>query len=201
MKAVKLFKIRWNLEKISPEQRETVGKLLPTHKGMMVDDDFDVQARVPDKLKKKYGFDIIDFSFSEIRVIKNLEDLLMLCKPVGEKEKDLFNVMSGRISNYGKKCLSNLEHQIRYRLQLEKEGKDIWTMPTVLDEVMLGVENVSGLDWDGHTVEELMDPIKKQIRGISHTTKKFIEEITPVEEEEEVEDDVDEEEGSEDDED
>ena len=193
MKAVKLFKIRWNLEKISPEQRETVSKLLPTHKGLMVDDKFDVQARVPDMLKKKYGFDIIDFSFSEIRVIKTVEDLLLLCKPTDQKEKDLFNVMSGRISSYGKKCLGILEHQIRYRLQLEKEGKDIWTMPTILDEIMLGVENVSGLDWDGHTVEELMDPIKKQIRGISHSAKKFMEEISPVDEDLEEEEEENEE--------
>jgi hypothetical protein len=36
-------------------------------------------------------------------------------------------------------------------------------MPTILDEVMIGIENVTGLTWEGHTVNELMTPVVKKI--------------------------------------
>ena len=36
-------------------------------------------------------------------------------------------------------------------------------MPNILDEVMIGIENVTGMTWEGHTVNELMTPVFKKI--------------------------------------
>lgn len=186
MKAVKLYKIQWNLEGLSEEEKTKVIETLPTEKGFTTDDNFNVAERVPVLLKKKFGYDIINFAFTEIRIVETVEDLLKLCKPNQRKEKEIFNVMSGNISSYGKQCLSNLEWNIKWRLRLESEGTSEWSMPVILDEVMLGIEKVTGMDWSGHTVDELMDPVKKQIRGISHNSKpKDIEEEMDEEEMEE----------------
>ena len=38
-----------------------------------------------------------------------------------------------------------------------------------------GIKKVTGLQWGGHTVEELMDPIKKQIPGLSKVKKDELE--------------------------
>ena len=36
-------------------------------------------------------------------------------------------------------------------------------MPVILDEVMIGIENVTGMTWEGHTANELMTPVVKKI--------------------------------------
>ena len=163
MKAIKLYKIQWDLKNLSNEQREKVLETLPNAKGFITQDDkFNVAERVPQLLKKKYGYDIIDFAFAELRVVNTVEDLLLLCAPTNEKVKKLFK-SNGSLSTYGETCFDNLESNIRDRIQRESQGVEDWEMPNILDEVMIGIENVTGMTWEGHTVNELMTPVVKKI--------------------------------------
>ena len=163
MKAIKLYKIQWDLKNIPNEEREKVLETLPNAKGFITQDDkFNVAERVPQLLKKKYGYDIIDFAFAELRVVNTVEDLLLLCAPTNEKVKKLFK-SNGSLSTYGETCFDNLESNIRERIQRESQGVEDWEMPNILDEVMIGIENVTGITWEGHTVNELMTPVVKKI--------------------------------------
>lgn len=163
MKAIKLYKIQWDLKNIPNEQREKVLETLPKAKGFTTQDDkFNVVERVPQLLKKKYGYNIIDFAFAELRVVNTVEDLLLLCAPTNEKVKKIFK-SNGRLSTYGETCFDNLESNIRDRIQRESQGVEDWEMPNILDEVMIGIENVTGMTWEGHTVNELMAPVVKKI--------------------------------------
>ena len=163
MKAIKLYKIQWDLKNIPNEEREKVLETLPNAKGFTTQDDkFNVAERVPQLLKKKYGYDIIDFAFAELRVVNTIEDLLLLCAPANEKVKKLFK-SNGSLSTYGETCFDNLESNIRDRIQRESQGEEDWEMPAILDEVMIGIENVTGMTWEGHTVNELMTPVIKKI--------------------------------------
>ena len=163
MKAIKLYKIQWDLKGLTKEEREKVLETLPKAKGFTTQDDkFNVAERVPKLLKKKYGYEIINFAFEELRVVDTLEDLLLLCAPTNEKTKKLFK-NNGSLSAYGETCFDNLETNIRDRIWRESQGKDNWEMPAILDEVMIGIENVTGITWEGHTVNELMTPVVKQI--------------------------------------
>ena len=163
MKAIKLYKIQWDLKNIPNEEREKILETLPNAKGFTTQDDkFNVVERVPQLLKKKYGYDIIDFAFAELRVVNTVEDLLLLCAPANEKVKKLFK-SNGSLSTYGETCFDNLESNIRDRIQRESQGVEDWEMPNILDEVMIGIENVTGMTWEGHTVNELMTPVVKKI--------------------------------------
>lgn len=163
MKAIKLYKIQWDLKNIPNEEREKVLETLPKAKGFITQDDkFNVAERVPQLLKKKYGYNIIDFAFAELRVVDSVEDLLLLCAPTNEKVKKLFK-SNGSLSTYGETCFDNLESNIRDRIQRESQGVEDWEMPNILDEVMIGIENVTGMTWEGHTVNELMAPVVKKI--------------------------------------
>ena len=163
MKAIKLYKIQWDLKNLSNEQREKVIETLPKAKGFTTQDDkFNVVERVPQLLKKKYGYNIIDFAFAELRVVNTVEDLLLLCAPTNEKVKKLFK-SNGSLSTYGETCFDKLESNIRDRIQRESQGVEDWEMPNILDEVMIGIENVTGMTWEGHTVNELMTPVVKKI--------------------------------------
>ena len=163
MKAIKLYKIQWDLRGLAEEERKKVLETLPKAKGFTTqDDNFNVAERVPKILKKKYGYDIIDFSFEELRVVDTLEDLLLLCAPTNEKAKKLFK-NNGSLSTYGETCFDNLETNVRNRIRMESQGKDNWEMPAILDEVMIGIENVTGMTWEGHTVNELMTPVVQKI--------------------------------------
>ena len=163
MKAIKLYKIQWDLKNIPNEEREKVLETLPKAKGFITQDDkFNVVERVPQLLKKKYGYDIIDFAFAELRVVNTVEDLLLLCAPTNEKVKKLFK-SNGSLSTYGETCFDNLESNIRDRIQRESQGVEDWEMPNILDEVMIGIENVTGITWEGHTFDEIMAPVIKKI--------------------------------------
>ena len=163
MKAIKLYKIQWDLKGLTKEEQEKVLETLPKAKGFTTQDDkFNVAERVPKLLKKKYGYDIINFAFTELRVVDNVEDLLLLCAPTNEKVKKLFK-SNGSLSTYGETCFDNLESNIRDRIQRESQGVEDWEMPNILDEVMIGIENVTGMTWEGHTVNELMTPVVKKI--------------------------------------
>ena len=194
MKAIKLYKIQWDLKNLSNEQREKVLETLPNAKGFITQDDkFNVAERVPQLLKKKYGYDIIDFAFAELRVVNTIEDLLLLCAPANEKVKKLFK-SNGSLSTYGETCFDNLESNIRDRIQRESQGVEDWEMPNILDEVMIGIENVTGMTWEGHTVNELMTPVVKKIndkKAVNLKSKlEMVEEsIEDCEDEEEEEED------------
>ena len=194
MKAIKLYKIQWDLKNIPNEEREKVLETLPNAKGFTTQDDkFNVAERVPQLLKKKYGYDIIDFAFAELRVVNTVEDLLLLCAPTNEKVKKLFK-SNGSLSTYGETCFDNLESNIRDRIQRESQGVEDWEMPNILDEVMIGIENVTGMTWEGHTVNELMTPVVKKIndkKAVNLKSKlELIEEsIEDCEDEEEEEED------------
>ena len=163
MKAIKLYKIQWDLKGLTEEKRKKVLETLPKAKGFTTqDDNFNVAERVPKLLKKKYGYDIIDFAFEELRVVDTLEDLLLLCAPANEKIKKLFK-NNGSLSSYGETCFDNLETNVRDRIQRESQGEEDWEMPVILDEVMIGIENVTGMTWEGHTANELMTPVVKKI--------------------------------------
>ena len=163
MKAIKLYKIKWDLKDVPADKKDKVLASLPTAKGFTTsDDNFNVVDRVPKLLKKKYGYDVVNFAFAEMRVINTLEDLLLLCAPANEKVKKLFKT-NGSLSSYGETCFNNLEVNVRQRIWKEEHGENVWEMPTILDEVMIGIENVTGLTWEGHTVNELMTPVVKKI--------------------------------------
>lgn len=162
MKAIKLTKIIWNLDTEEPDKRIKLLETLPTKKGFTVEDEFDVAERVPVILKKKYGYDIKDFSFTECRIAETVDDLLYLCMRAGMKKKRLYKE-GGKLSAFGEELLNNLKTDIRRRLDLEFKGVSEYDMPKHLDEVMLGVEKVSGISWEKHTIEELMNPIMNKI--------------------------------------
>ena len=190
MKAIKLYKIQWDLKNIPNEEREKVLETLPKAKGFITQDDkFNVAERVPQLLKKKYGYNIIDFAFAELRVVNTVEDLLLLCAPTNEKVKKLFK-SNGSLSTYGEACFDNLESNIRDRIQRESQGVEDWEMPNILDEVMIGIENVTGMTWEGHTVNELMTPVVKKINDKKAVNLKCkLEMVEESEEEEEEEED------------
>jgi len=163
MKAIKLNKIQWNLNGLTDEQKAKAIETLPTFKGFMAQDDFNVVEKVPYLLKKNYGFDVITFSYTELRVVDTVEDLLLLGAPKGEKPKKIF-LKNGELSAYGEDLVKTLESNIKWRLRLEFKGTAVSDMPALLDETLIGVEKVSGMNWEGHTVQELMSPIMNKIK-------------------------------------
>ena len=192
MKAIKLYKIQWDLKNIPNEEREKVLETLPTAKGFITQDDkFNVAERVPQLLKKKYGYNIIDFAFAELRVVDSVEDLLLLCAPTNEKVKKLFK-SNGSLSTYGETCFDNLETNVRDRIRRESQGVEDWEMPNILDEVMIGIENVTGMSWEGHTVNELMTPVVKKINDKKAVNLKSRFKMVEDDVEEDVEEDSDE---------
>ena len=140
MKAVKLNKIQWDLTGLTKEEKEKAMETLPTVKGFMADDNFNVAERV----------------------VEDLDALLLLCAPKGEKTKKIYK-KGGELSEYGEMLVNNLESNIKWRLRLEFKGVAESDMPVILDEVMMGVENVTGMKWEGHSVNELMNPIMHKI--------------------------------------
>jgi len=183
MKAVKLSKINWNLDSVKKEDREKVLATLPKFKGFMAADDFNVIEKVPALLEKKYGYSVFTYSYVELRVVDNVEDLLLLCNPKGEKPKKLF-LKNGELSAYGEEMVKSLESNIKQRLRLEFRGTPVESMPTLLDEIQIGVEKITGMNWEKHTVEELMSPIMNKIRfaKAANLVDKYGEDISDEEE-------------------
>ena len=185
MKAIKLYKIQWDLKGLSKEEKEKVLETLPKAKGFTTQDDkFNVAEKIPGLLKKKYGYDIINFAFVEMRVVDTLEDLLLLCAPANEKPKKLFK-SNGDLSAFGDSCFKNLEVNVRQRIWRESQGVNVWEMPVILDEVMIGIENVTGINWEGLTLEEVMSPVVKKIKDKKAVNLKSKYEMVDEEEEDE----------------
>lgn len=170
MKAVKLSKIQWNLEGLSPEEKEEALKKLPTVKGFKANDDFNVAEQVPVLLKKKYGFGIIDFTFTQVHIITDIKELFLLGLPDGTKMKKFFNkgTKKGKrvLSDFGEEAVAKLGELIRRRLRLQEHGTDPSMMPKVLDQLMISWEAITGKNWEDYdTYEDIMGPLMEELQG------------------------------------
>lgn len=164
MKAVKLYKINWNLGGLTPEEKVEVKKNLPTSKGFKADDNFDVVERVPGLLYKKFGHKVIDFSYTEIPIYDDFETLLKTYTPRGEKTKKLY-MKSGELSSFGEDCVSGLKMDVSKRFALEGKNTAEDTMPMQLDMVMLSLEKIFGIEWDDEDENSIFDLIDKEINS------------------------------------
>lgn len=163
MKAIKLYNIIWNTECCS----QSVAAKLPEYKCFTTkDDDFDVVTRCPGLLQKKYGCPVVRFSYSVMKVLFNIEDVLKLFIPQGAKEKKIFKV-SGELSEYGNELYKELRLAVHRRKKMEDAGVSVSKIPAVLDEVMIGISNITGIDWEACTEEEIM----KEIEGVLESIK------------------------------
>ena len=120
MKAIKLYNIKWDTKDVPAEDVKKLN--LPEYKGFTVNDDgYDVVDNVPNLLKKKFGYDIIDFSFIEIPIIEDFINLLYFCAAKKEKSKNLFKV-NGELSAVGMECVDTLKYFIHNRIRLESKN-------------------------------------------------------------------------------
>ena len=143
MKAVKIYKIQWNLGGLSPEEEKEVKSKLPKVKGFMAQDDFDVVENVPRLLKKKFGYDVMNYSYSEIEVIETFEGLLRSFTPKGYKHLKLFK-HNGELTDFGTERFENLKDAIKWRFREQAKGTSDEDMPKLLDKVMLAWETITG---------------------------------------------------------
>ena len=163
MKAIKLYNIIWNTECCS----QAVAAKLPEYKCFTTkDDDFDVVTRCPGLLQKKYGCPVVSLSYSVMKVVFTIEDVLKLFIPKGAKEKKIFKV-SGELSEYGNELYMELRLAVNRRKKMEAAGVSVAKIPAILDEVMIGISNITGIDWEACTEEEIM----KEIDGIFESIK------------------------------
>lgn len=161
MKAVKLYKINWNLDNLTPEEKEEVKKTLPTSKGFKADDSFDVVEKVPGLLHKKFGYEVIDFSYTEIPIYDDFEALLKTYTPRGEKPKKIY-LKSGELSAFGEECVAKLKKDISKRFLLEGRDTADDEMPEQMDMVMLAIETIFGVDWDKADEDSIFQLIDKE---------------------------------------
>lgn len=169
MKAVKITKIIWKLDDLEPAERGKAKAVLPTSKGFLASDDFEVAEKVPGLLKKKFGYDIVNFSFTEVHISETIEALMKAFGPKEEK-KPLYNT-KGELSSYGSICYSNLIDAIARRKEMEAKGTPYEEIPKMLDKLMFSLEKITGMDWNDTTVEEFTKEIDNLIKGVA---KKFI---------------------------
>lgn len=158
MKAVKINKIIWNLNDLTPAERGKAKASLPTSKGFVADDDFNVPDKVPDLLEKKYGYPIINFSYTEIHIVDTFEKLLKIFKAKDEKRTRLFDT-KGELSELGQECYDKLLDTISKRKEMEEAGTPDDEMPKLLDKVMLSLEKVTGMPWGDNSAEEYKEEL------------------------------------------
>lgn len=162
MKAIKLYNIIWNTACCS----EAVAAKLPEYKCFTTkDDDFDVVTRCPGLLQKKYGCPVVSLSYSVMKVVFTIEDVLRLFIPKGATEKKIFKV-SGELSDYGNGLYMELRLAIHRRKKMEDAGVSVAKIPSILDEVMIGISNVTGIDWEACTEEEILKEIENVLEVI-----------------------------------
>lgn len=164
MKAVKLYKINWNLDKLDPEERNKVKESLPTSKGFKADDDFDVVEKVPGLLHKKFGYEINDYAYTEIPIYDDFETLLKSYTPRGEKPKKIY-LKSGELSDFGERVLSALKMDISKRFRLEGKGTADDEMPVQMDMIMLSLEKIFGINWDESDENSVFDVVDKEVNS------------------------------------
>jgi len=179
MKAIKINNIQWNLEGLSSSEKEKAMKTLPVAKAFIAEDDFCVE-NTPKLMKKKYGYDIIACTYNIIRVVNNLEDLLNLCRPSDEKKAKSLYKTNLSLSTYGERCLQKLEEYIQWRISLDKQNTSEYDMPVILDEVMIGLENVTGMKWDKkmcYNVQDWMNPVMNVLKSRKNRLQDMSDEI------------------------
>lgn len=165
MKAVKLYKINWNLNGLSPEEKEEAKKNLPISKGFKADDNFDVVEKVPGLLKKKYGYGINDYAYTEIPIYEDFETLLKSYTPRGEKPKKIY-LKSGELSAFGEDVVRKLKMDISKRFKMEGRGTEDDEMPVQMDMVMLSLEKIFEINWDeAESEDDIFAVIDKEIKS------------------------------------
>lgn len=171
MKAIKIYKIVWNLNDVEPSKRnEELAKLPDVIAFKPKDENYNVATRVPERLKKLYKHDVITFSFTEYHIAKDIEEFLEMCKPLDAKKvRKIFND-KGKLTAYGEAVYSRIHNAIFDRKRLEEKGTDEKDMPKFLDEVMLSVENITGLSWDDTSADDLDRTISKLIWDLRPAT-------------------------------
>ena len=165
MKAIKLYNIKWDTKDVSDEDMKKLN--LPEYKGFIVnDDDYDVVEIVPNLLKKKFGYGIVDFSFIEIPIIEDFINLLYFCASKKDKSKNLFKA-NGDLSVIGIECVDELKHYIQKRVILEEKNTPTYEMPKELDVIMLALERITGKTWEvGCTLKEWEKEIDKLVEKV-----------------------------------
>ena len=165
MKAIKLYNIKWDTKDVSAEDMKKLN--LPEYKGFIVnDDDYDVVEIVPNLLKKKFGYGIVDFSFIEIPIIEDFINLLYFCASKKDKSKNLFKA-NGDLSVIGIECVDTLKHYIQKRVILEEKNTPTYEMPKELDVIMLALERITGKTWEvGCTLKEWEKEIDKLVEKV-----------------------------------
>lgn len=154
MKAYKIYNIEW----VGPSEKVIK---LPKMITFRANDKFDT-TDLPKILKKKFGCDVNSYNVTTYRIAKDIEELLRICAPEGKENKDMFT-STGNLSTIGKRSKNYLENQIYRRLMMENEGHSQYKMPKILDEIMLGIENITNSQWGKRTQREIMSDINKQI--------------------------------------
>lgn len=160
MKAIRVTNIEWDC----PDRS------LPKFKGFVVKDSFNTASRVPDVLMKKYGYNVVSLNFEEFHIADNMDELLKIGGR-DQKEKKLYK-KDGKLSTYGKWCRSGVESLISKRLKAEFEKVPEEIMPNVLNEIVLGFENVTGKKWGKKSVRELMKCIDSKLKEKSYVNLK-----------------------------
>ena len=165
MKAIKLYKINWNLDDLDPEERIKVKETLPTSKGFKADDNFDVIEKVPGLLKKKFGYGIKNYSYTEIPIYEDFETLLKTYTPRGEKPKKIY-LKSGELSSFGEDVVNSLKGDISKRFNLEGKGTADDEMSKQMDMIMLSLEKIFGIEWDeAESENDIFAVIDKEIKS------------------------------------
>ena len=165
MKAIKLYKINWNLDDLDSEERVKVKETLPTSKGFKADDNFDVVEKVPGLLKKKFGYGIKNYSYIEIPIYEDFEALLKTYTPRGEKPKKIY-LKSGELSSFGEDVVNSLKEDISKRFNLEGKGTADDEMSKQMDMIMLSIEKIFGIEWDdAESEDDIFAVIDKEIKS------------------------------------
>ena len=188
MKAVKLYKINWNLDGLTPEEKEEAKKNLPTSKGFKADDSFDVVEKVPGLLYKKFGYKVADYAYTEIPIYEDFESLLKSYTQRGEKPKKIY-LKSGELSSYGEEVVNALKSDISKRFRLEGKGTADDVMSVQMDMVMLSLEKIFGIEWeDAESEDDVFDVIDKEIKSHEKLNLKKLDKDEDDEDEDEDED-------------
>lgn len=167
MKAIKLTKIKWNTEGVSDEIKNN----LPSVKGFLADDNFDICTATFRILKNKYGVDAKTFNFKEYRVAQTLEDILLYSAPKTAKIKNLWT-SKNELSAFGKLCYNNLRHILDWNIVLRRDETPENKIPKVVDEVLLGIERVLGIDPTKSTIQEIMKEVDSKVRDMKYVNLK-----------------------------
>lgn len=184
MKAVKLYKINWNLNGLTPEEKEEAKKNLPTSKGFKADDDFDVVEKVPGLLKKKFGYSVENYAYNEIPIYEDFESLLKTYTPRGEKPKKIY-LKSGELSSFGEDVVNALKMDISKRFKLEGNGTADDAMSVQMDMIMLSLEKIFGIKWEeAESEDDIFAVIDEEIKSHEKLNLKKLDKDNEDEEEE-----------------